>query len=111
MKPTQNPSPGEMIHGEHASAAQRIALAKALEWYGKDSLVTEPRELKGWKAPQCAVEVGLLTALEYDSRKFDGKPRIYRHESEVKRRLFISPDGATLIVWPPFNITKHGIEG
>jgi hypothetical protein len=110
-KITRNPSPGEMINGEHASAAERMALAKALAWYGKESLVTEPQLLKAWKAPNCAVEVGLITAIEYDSNKFDGKWRIYRHDATAKRRLFISPDGSTLIVWPPFRITKRGIEG
>lgn len=86
-------------------------LAKALAWFGDENLLTEPRILKNYEAPQAAVEIGEIVAIEYDSNKFDGVSRIYRHDATRKRKLFISPDGATLIVWPPFKITKRGIEG
>lgn len=110
-KKQKNPSPGEMIAGPHASAAVRKAMAKALAWYGRDDLVTEPQILKSYNAPEAVVEIGTCIALEYESHKFDGKDRIYRHECTVKRRMFISPDGSTIIVWPPFKVTKRGIEG
>jgi len=111
----KNPSPGERQHGPHASADQRIAAAKALkkarDFYDSDDLVTVPRELKGYKTPTAFVEIGDFVALEYDSDKFDGKPRIYRHEATRKRRFLMSVDGSTIIAHPPFKLTKRGIEG
>lgn len=97
--------------GEHASAAARLALRKAAAFFGREDLVTQARELKGYEAPVAAVLIGDFIAIEYDSTKFDGKSRIYRHEGTRKRRLFISLDGATIIVDPPFRVTKRGIEG
>lgn len=112
---TANPSPGERQHGLHASATQRKAAAdllkKARAFYGSDELTTVPRPLKGYKAPEAFVELGDMVALEYDSNKFDGKGRIYRHDATHKRRLLMSLDGSTIIVWPPFKLTKRGIEG
>jgi hypothetical protein len=114
-KVKKNPSPGERKHGPHASASKRIIAAKALkkarEFYDNDDLMTIPKELKNYKAPEAFVDLGGMIALEYDCDKFDGKPRIYRHESEKKRHLLISTDGSTLIVYPPYKITKRGIEG
>lgn len=106
-----NPSPGEMVFGKHASAEQRQMLAKALAFMGDKDLVTEPKILKSYKAPSAMIEIGDLVALEYDSIKWDGKSRIFRHESDVKRKFLISPDGQTIVVIPPFRITKRGIEG
>lgn len=110
-KITTNPSPGEMIAGPHASAETRKMLAKALAWFGDENLTTEPKILKSYNAPEAVVEIGQFVAIEYESNKFDGKPRIYRHDVTRHRKLFISPDGSTIIVWPPFKITKRGIEG
>lgn len=114
-KPKRNPSPGERKHGPHASADQRIAAAKALkkarDFFGNDDLVTEPRRLKTYRPPEAFVDVGLFVAIEYDSEKFDGEPRIYRHDITKKRRLLISVDGSTIIVDPPLKLTKRGIEG
>ena len=107
----KNPSPGEIVFGEHASAEERKMLAKALAFMGDEKLLTEPRLLKSYKAPQAMIEIGDLVALEYDSIKWDGKSRIFRHESDVKRKFLISPDGQTIVVIPPFRITKRGIEG
>lgn len=106
-----NPSPGEMVFGEHASAEERLMLAKALAFMGDKNLLTEPKLLKSYKAPHAMIEIGDLVALEYDSIKWDGKSRIFRHESDVKRKFLISPDGQTIVVDPPFRITKRGIEG
>jgi hypothetical protein len=111
----KNPSPGEFLHGPHASADQRIAAKEALEaaaaFYGRDDLVTKPRKLRGFKMPNAFVDIGDFVAIEYDSDKFDGKARIYRHEGEVKRRMLLSKDGSTAIFVPPFGLTKKGIEG
>jgi hypothetical protein len=87
------------------------AVKKARQWFGDDELVTEPKVLKGYKAPDCAVEIGTFVAIEYDSHKYDGKSRVYRHEFTKERRIFVSPDGSTIIVDPPFRVTKRGIEG
>jgi hypothetical protein len=114
-KKTKNPSPGERKHGPHASADQRIAAATALKkaraFFDNDDLVTEPRGLKSYKMPSAFVDVGLFVAIEYDSSKFDGESRIYRHDITKKRRLLISVDGSTMIIDPPLKLTKRGIEG
>ena len=114
-KTKKNPSPGVRKHGEHASADQRIEAKKALEkaraFYGNDNLTTEPKALKSYVPPVAFVDVGIGVAIEYDSDKFDGKYRIYRHEFTKKRRLLISTDGSTIIIDPPLKLTKRGIEG
>lgn len=114
-KTTKNPSPGAIKHGPHASADQRKAAAAALKkaraFYGNDDLVTEPQALKTYRAPNAFVDLGDLVAIEYDSKKFDGEQRIYRHESERKRRCLMSVDGSTVVFDPPFKLTKRGIEG
>lgn len=107
----KNPSTAEEAMGEHASAAARLALKKAAAFFGRDDLVNNARELKGYEAPTACVEIGDLVALEYDSHKFDGKSRIYRHETTRKRKMLISLDGSTIIIWPPLKVTKRGIEG
>lgn len=91
-------------------STQTKAEKKALAWYGKDTLTTEARKIKiadnlGF------VEVGQIVAIEYESTKFDGKTRIYRHDVTGRRALHISTDGQVLIVKPGFKITKRGIEG
>lgn len=105
-KATRNPSG----YGDRSDIEKRT-FEKARSWYGKDELTTEPKVLRGYVAPEAAIEVGTITAIEYDSNKFDGQGRTYRHDVTKKRKLFISLDGSTLIVWPPFKITKRGIEG
>lgn len=113
--PRKNPSPGERKHGPHASADERIAAATALKkaraFFGNDDLVTEPQALKSYKPPTAFVDIGDHIAIEYDSRKFDGTQRIYRHEDSVKRRCLLSIDGTTMVFDPPFRLTKRGIEG
>ena len=92
------------------AAETRKAVKKASDWYGDPSLVTEP-ETVNWKAPKSAIHIGRIVAIEYESDKFDGKSRIYRHEVTKSRELLVSPDGTTIIVLPGFKITKRGIEG
>lgn len=110
-----NPSPGERKHGPHASADERLAALEAVKaataFYGNAELATKAKKLRGYKAPLAFVDIGDAVALEYDSDKFDGKPRIYRHECEVKRKMLISTDGSTVVFSPPFKVTKKGIEG
>lgn len=113
--PTKNPSPGERKHGPHASADERIAAAAALKkaraFFGNDDLVTEPQALRSYRAPEAFVDIGDFIAIEYDSPKFDGTDRIYRHEGVRKRRCLLSIDGSTMVFDPPFKLTKRGIEG
>lgn len=101
--------PGD-AYGEQGDAARR-AHAKAAAFYGRDSLTTPPKKLKGYDFPEAFVEVGTITAIEYDSHKFDGRTRTYRHDVTAKRKLYLSVDGSTMVVWPPFKVTKRGIEG
>jgi hypothetical protein len=104
-KPIENPE-----YGDHAKV-EREALKKAGAFFGPDGPKTPAKPLRGYVAPQAAVEIGELVAIEYDSRKFDGTARVYRHDVTTKRKLYVSVDGSTLIVWPPLKITKRGIEG
>ena len=101
---TVHRNPGQRDHATEA------AIAKAKDWFGLDNLVTEP-ELLDWKAPEAAVLIGKLVAIEYSSDKYDGKERVYRHELDRARDLAISIDGSTLIVTPALRVTKRGIEG
>jgi hypothetical protein len=115
VKTHKNPSPGERKHGPHASADERIAAAAALKkaraFFGNDDLVTEPQALRSYRAPEAFVDIGDFVAIEYDSPKFDGTDRIYRHEGTRKRRCLLSIDGTTMVFDPPFKLTKRGIEG
>ena len=83
---------------------------KARAWFGKNSLVTKAQEID-WTPPESAVHIGQFIAIEYLSDKFDGVKRIYRHDVTKVRQMLLSPDGSTIIVDPPFKITKRGIEG
>jgi len=84
---------------------------KAAAFYGAPELATAPRELRKYKTPEAYIHIGKMAAIEYDCDKYDGKPRIWRHESTRERNLYISIDGSTLVIDPPFRITKRGIEG
>jgi len=55
--------------------------------------------------------IGTIKTIGYRSNKFTGKNENYEHVVTKRRELFISRDGATLIVWPPFKVTTRGIEG
>ena len=110
-RPKKNPSAAEDAMGPHVSAAARLAVKKAAAFFGRDDLVKQVREIHIDDDVIAAVEIGGFIALEYDSHKFDGKNRVYRHETDVKRKLYISTSGDMIFVIPPFKVTKRGIEG
>jgi len=91
-------------------ATTQEAIQKARDWFGRDDLVTAPERIP-WTPPKAAVEVGTLVAIEYASDKWTGEETVYRHEFEQIRTMAISPDGSTIVVFPPFLITERGIEG
>lgn len=88
----------------------KAAADKAKAWYRDPALLTEPVTM-AWTPPEAVVDVGKIVAIEYESDKFDGQKRIYRHDVTQSRALLISPDGGTLIISPPFRVTTRGIEG
>lgn len=102
-------NPSDFEQGE-AEAARKSRQA-AERWYGEPELVNATKILRAHKFPKAFLDAGRITAIEYESDKFDGSPRIYRHEVTKKRRLIISSDGSTILIDPPFRITKRGIEG
>jgi hypothetical protein len=93
-----------------SSSSARKVVKKALDWFGKEGLVTEPRVIK---IPEDLgfVEIGKIVAIEYESSKFDGKSRVYRHEVTKNREMHLSTDGSVIIIKPGFKVTKRGIEG
>lgn len=91
-------------------SAKAKAMKKAKAWFQDDALVTKPQVID-WTPPEAAVHIGQFVAIEYLSDKFDGTKRIYRHEVTKVRQMLLSPDGSTIIVDPPFKVTKRGIEG
>lgn len=103
----RNPSSFEK---EERKAARRSREA-AERWYGDPQLVNATKILRGYEFPDAFLDAGHISALEYESDKFDGSTRLYRHDVTKKRRLIISADGSTILVFPPFKITKRGIEG
>jgi len=86
------------------------ATKKAQAWYGKENLVTNASRVSIPDSLEL-VEVGTILAIEYESKKFDGRSRAYRHDVTKKRTLYISTDGTVLVIKPGFKITKRGIEG
>lgn len=92
-------------------SARSKAEKKARDWYQREDLTTEARPIRGYKIPTAYVEVGRIVAIEYESDKYDGKRKVWRHEVTKKRALHVSTDGSTLVVQPGFKITKRGIEG
>ena len=103
--------PGAPSRGLFDNPSPRArAEKKARAWYGKESLVTAAQEID-WTPPESAVHIGQMVAIEYLSDKFDGTKRIYRHDVTKVRQMLLSPDGSTIIIDPPFKITKRGIEG
>lgn len=96
---------------KNPSSPMKRALKKAEDFYGDSSLVTEARELKGYVTPESFIDIGTIESIMYESDKFDGELRLYEHEVTKKRRMLLSTDGSTAIFWPPFKLTKRGIEG
>jgi hypothetical protein len=115
----KNPSPGAIAHGPHATATQRRAALnaekKARAWFDNESLVTGAKVLKSFDFEKVIaggfVEIGEILKLDYLSNKYNGKQTAYTHEITKKRRLFISADGSTLVIWPPLKVTSRGIMG
>ena len=97
--PTANPTP------------KKKAEKKARDWYQNEGLETNAKPIRGYKLPSAYVKVGRIVAIEYESDKYDGKRRVWRHEATRKRDLHISTDGTTMVILPGFKITKRGIEG
>lgn len=103
--------PGAPSRGLFDNPSPRArAEKKARAWYGEEGLVTAAQEID-WTPPESAVHIGQMVAIEYLSDKFDGTKRIYRHDVTKVRQMLLSPDGSTIIIDPPFKITKRGIEG
>jgi len=101
--------PGTPATGLFANpSAEAKAEKKAAAWFQR-----EPSEARRIKLPATveAVEVGRIVAIEYESDKYDGKRRVWRHESTKPRELHISTDGKVMVILPGFKITKRGIEG
>jgi hypothetical protein len=90
--------------------AETKAIEKARAFYGNDDLVTIPFPIEV-DENSALVEIGEVTAIEYKSKKWDGKTRIFRHDVTKRRKLYISTDGTLLVVVPGFKLTKRGIEG
>ena len=93
-----NPAPG------------RVALKKAAAWYQKESLVTGVQTIKLPHTVE-AVEVGKLISITYESDKYDGRKRLWKHDVTGDKTLHISADGKVLVVLPGFQVTKQGIKG
>lgn len=88
----------------------RVAEKKARAWYQMKSLETGARTIRLPDTVE-AVEIGRIVAIEYESDKYDGKPRVWRHEVTKPRALHISADGKVMVILPGFKVTKRGIEG
>jgi hypothetical protein len=58
-----------------------------------------------------AVEIGKIVSITYESDKYDGRKRLWKHDVTGDRTLHISTDGKVLVVLPGFKVTKRGIEG
>jgi DNA-binding transcriptional ArsR family regulator len=86
------------------------ATKKAIDWNQNKKLVTPPKPLKIADNLEF-LTIGDIVAIEYESNKFDGKKRVYRHDVTKNRTMSISTDGSVIIVKPGFKITKRGIEG
>lgn len=102
--------PQQSLFANPSRNSPKAAEKKALAWYRKESLVTDPVEID-WTPPEAMVDIGDIVAIEYRSDKFDGKSKIFRHDVTKTRKLLVSPDGMTMIILPGFKITTRGIEG
>lgn len=91
-------------------ATRKKVEAKAHAWNQRESLTTKARVIELPDELE-AIEIGEIVAIEYRSKKYDGKARVWRHEVAKKRTLHISLDGKILVILPGFKITKRGIEG
>lgn len=85
--------PARAVGGE-AMTPEAKALAAARRWYQKDSLLTEPLPVTVPDVLKLR-DAGPITAIEYDSRKYTGRSKIWRHEVTKPRRLLVS-DGSPI---------------
>lgn len=93
-----NPAPG------------RKAEKKAAAWYQMKNLETGARTINLPETVE-AVEIGKIISITYESDKYDGRKRLWKHDVTGDRTLHISTDGKVLVVLPGFKVTKRGIEG
>jgi hypothetical protein len=93
-----NPTPGSR------------AVKKARAWYQQETLVSGAQTIKLPDTVE-AVEIGKIISITYESDKYDGKKRLWKHDVTGDRTLHISTDGKVLVVLPGFKVTKRGIEG
>lgn len=93
-----NPAPG------------RAAEKKAKAWYQKETLNTGARTINLPHTVE-AVEIGKIVSITYESDKYDGRKRLWKHDVTGDRTLHISTDGKVMVVLPGFKVTKRGIEG
>lgn len=91
---------------------EAVAEKRAANWNQNDRLDTKARRIRV-EMPEAFVEAGEIVAIEYRSRKYDGRSKVWRHEVTGKRELHIgqSKDATVMVIRPPFKITKRGIEG
>lgn len=93
-----NPAPG------------RKAEKKAKAWYQMERLETGAKTIRLPDTVE-AVEIGKIISITYESDKYDGRKRLWKHDVTGDRTLHISTDGKVMVVLPGFKITKRGIEG
>ncbi len=94
----QNPRPGAK------------AEKKAKAWYQMERLETGAKTINLPDTVE-AVEIGQIVSITYESDKYDGRKRLWKHDVTGDRTLHISTDGKVLVVLPGFKVTKRGIEG
>ena len=103
--------PGVPATGLFANPAPGArAIKKAAAWYQKESLVTGAETIR-LPATVEAVKIGKIVSITYESDKYDGRKRLWKHDVTGDRDLHISTDGKVLVVLPGFKVTKRGIEG
>ena len=93
-----NPTPG------------KVALKKAGAWYQKESLVDGVETIRLPHTVE-AVKIGKIISITYESDKYDGRKRLWKHDVTGDKDLHISADGKVLVVLPGFQVTKQGIKG
>jgi len=93
-----NPTPG------------KLALKKAGAWYQKESLVDGVETIRLPHTVE-AVRIGKIISITYESDKYDGHKRLWKHDVTGDKDLHISADGKVLVVLPGFQVTKQGIKG
>jgi len=102
------PTEGRPLFGNPAPGA--TALKKAKAWYQKESLVDGVQTIRLPHTVE-AVKIGKLISLTYESEKYDGRKRLWKHDVTGDKDLHISADGKVLVVLPGFVVTSQGIKG